>query len=122
MLSDYGLRENDVLDALFGKEAYQPMGPGENIHVCRLLDGVWRGPQEAQYKKVSGVLITHDIRPWSLGARDLKLYHNPWANYTIKGPICKFKQARVDDKTKRIFRTDGIHPREIFGLEEGWPE
>ena len=83
-------------------------------------DSLWRTGTSNRNTRVSAVLVTSGVGPWSVAAYDLWLYENPNAAYPYKGPLQQL--------TRRIIGPDGfprtiagIHPRQVFKLPKVWP-
>ncbi len=83
-------------------------------------DGVWHGQGGPVNTRISAVLAAISLDPWNVAAKDLTLYQNPWAAVPIEGKITHLTKVVVVDK--HFQRTEGTHPRELFGLPMGWPE
>jgi len=83
------LDEIDVMEALFGQEQFiiQAGNPDVEPRFERVPNGFWNGPNGPQYTRVAAVIIGFDLRPWTFGVRNLRLYKNPWAQNLIKGAI-----------------------------------
>lgn len=117
----FPLDKVEVMQALFGQEQYfVPVAdPNSEPKMERALNGVWTRPGGPRYRRISAVLISRDVHPWSMAAHSTSLYHNPWATRPCVGPICALPQCIPQgDKMTDV---DGTHPREILGLPEGWP-
>jgi hypothetical protein len=84
--------EEDVSDALFGRRAVEFIpGDRESIRWVRQRDGYWR-PNSERGGRVSGVLFSHDMRPWSVASHLPSAWINPWARNPISGhpPLTTF--------------------------------
>lgn len=112
----------DIMQALFGQEQFIfSMEKARSRPIMRRApNGLWYGPKGIQYRRVSGVIIAPDLKPWTFGVRDISLYHNPWPYKAIVPDMFSFRQYVVNEGT--MTPKQGIHPREIFGLQVGWPE
>jgi len=109
----------DEMQALFGEERWILRDDEMEQHE-RVPNGLWNGPNGTRYRRVSAVIIAADVKPWTMAVRPVRLFHNPWANHPISGEICRLPKAvPVDDK---MDMRDGLHPRQILNLSEGWPE
>jgi hypothetical protein len=76
--------EEDAVDALFGPLATIVRRTGGDEHeFARLPDGVWnserKGPGEPTNTRVSAVLSTERLTPWTGGQQRARLIMNPWA-------------------------------------------
>lgn len=114
---------DDVLQALLGSEQYliDGVGPSAQVHAKRARDGAWFGPEGPQNTRVSAVLFTSNLNPWNVARRDVCLYHNPWAQRRCRCAITVLSEAQTEEGLDVVFK-NGIHPRVLFGLPEGWPE
>jgi len=72
----------DEMQALFGQEQYifSSNRLESEPRMERAKNGVWVGPTGVQYRRISAVLIAPDVLPWTVAVRNVRLYHNPWAN------------------------------------------
>lgn len=72
--------EEDVTDAMFGGKAIRVL-PGDraSVQYYRKSDGYWRGPDSDRGARVSAVLFSHDMRPWSVESHLPSVWINPWA-------------------------------------------
>jgi hypothetical protein len=115
-----------IMEALFGTEQYVispetfPSDFQPRVTIIREPDGIWTRPSGPRYTRVSAVLVTDSVRPWSIASRDLCLYHNPWASNPYDGQMRQFSEA-IPTNNNMDWK-DGIHPRHILELPEGWPE
>ena len=117
-LEDYA-RADDAEDALFGSSAVAINAAGEDRWI-REPDGVWHTPNGPGYSRVSAVLSTERVYPWTLGQRRARLIYNPWARRPLPDIPLGIDVVRIVDNLFR--RQDGQTIREILGLPENWPE
>jgi hypothetical protein len=112
----------DIMEALFGQEQFilSVKKPRSKPIMRRAPNGLWHGPKGIRYRRVSGVIIAPDLKPWTFGVRGITLYHNPWSYRPIDPSLLSIPQYIVNEG--RMTPKEGTHPREIFGLPEGWPE
>lgn len=112
----------DTMQALFGQEQYifNSNQLDAEPRFERAPNGVWQGPKGIRYKRVSGVIISPDITPWTYSARNICTYVNPWANYKVSGSLFQLSHAQVNGE--KMEWIEGNHPRELLGLHDGWPE
>lgn len=118
-----GTDRDEIVEALFGSEEhiFPVNDPDAPPFVNYARDGAWLGIDGPINTRVSAVLVISHLVPWGTAVSDLTLYHNPWASYRYSGEMNRFpKMAVQPDGTLRW--EAGIHPRELFGLPEGWPE
>lgn len=112
----------DSMQALFGQEqfVFNSSDLGSEPRMDRAPNGAWYGPEGIRYKRISGVIISPDITPWTYSARNICLYVNPWANHNVSGALFQLSHAQVNGSTMEWI--EGTHPRELLGLHDGWPE
>jgi hypothetical protein len=83
-------------------------------------DGVWSPKTSPLFTRLSGVAAIHHLFPWSVPRADICLFHNPHASFPYTSTLTALPQARLIDGN--IDKSDGIHPRESFGLAMAWPK
>jgi hypothetical protein len=108
--------EEDVTDAMFGNKAIRFI-PGDRTSVqpYRKSDGYWRGPDSDRGARVSAVLFSHDMRPWSIASHLPSVWINPW---TTKG-LDHHMPLRTTTETSegKIVTTESeITPQYVFAL------
>jgi len=121
-MSDYADKES-VIDALFGSPAVavRRTETGYEDRATRLPDGVWRGQSRPINTRVSGVISTERLTPWSVGQRRARLIVNPWARRPLTDDrTFGIDRIWVDDN--RLRREEGEDLATRFGLPTGWPE
>lgn len=120
-LSTYA-SEEDAVNALFGAKvvSVRQTSDGFEDRIGRDTDGVWCGPQGPVNTRVSGVLSTERLGPWSLGQRRARLFVNPWARRPLVASPLAIDIREVRDE--RLHRTAGSSIAELLELPEGWPE
>jgi hypothetical protein len=123
VMSDHA-DEEAVVDALFGPLATIPaIGEGDEHEFTRLPDGVWNSegkrPGEPNHTRVSAVLSTERLTPWSVGQQRARLIINPWATKTLPELALGVDVLRLQGPVLRRF--PGKDLRTIFGCPEGWP-
>lgn len=116
-LEDYA-GADDAEDALFGSHAVAINAAGEDRWI-RNRDGVWHTPNGPGYSRISAVLSTERVYPWSLGQRRARLIYNPWARRPLTDIPVGLDVVRIVDNV--FERQDGQSLSEIFGLPEDWP-
>lgn len=121
-VGQFKVRNIDSMQALFGQEQYifNSNQLDAEPRFERAPNGVWQGPDGIRYKRVSGVIISPDITPWTYSARNICTYINPWANHKVNGPLFQLPHAQVNGE--KMEWIEGDHPRELLGLHDGWPE
>lgn len=74
---------DDILHGLFGQPVTEVRRGSQGAYQHRTVnagDGVWRGRKEPRNTIVSGVLITNNLLPTTIGIETPLLFHNPWAH------------------------------------------
>lgn len=117
-LEDYA-GADDAEDALFGSSAVAINAAGEDRWI-REPDGVWHTPNGPGYSRVSAVLSTERVYPWTLGQRRARLIYNPWARRPLPDIPLGIDVVRIVNNVFR--RHNGESIREVLGLPENWPE
>ena len=120
-LSTYA-REDDVIDALFGTEIVRVRRTVDGFEdsISRDVDGVWQGPNGPTRRRVSAILSTERLTPWSLGQRRARLAVNPWARRPLTASPLDTDFWRVRDGV--LERTAGASIAQLLDLSDGWPE
>ena len=74
-------REVNAIDGLFGTPivTVRQTSEGPQSAETRAFDGAWFDRTGPINTRVSGVLSTERLTPWSLGQRHARLIFNPWA-------------------------------------------
>ena len=120
-MSDYADEEN-AIDALFGSLAVvvRRTEAGYEDEPTRMPDGAWRGRSGSINTRVSAVLSTERLTPWSVGQRQARLIVNPCAQKPLPELSLGIDVLRVQAPVLRRFPGEDL--RSLFGLPEGWPE
>lgn len=120
-MSDYADAES-ANDASFGTlgVSVRQTPDGFEERETRSYDGAWRGAGGPINTRVSAVLSTERLTPWSIGQRRARLVLNPWARYPLTGT--SFGVDVFEVRNERLNSVTGASLRKIFGLPEGWPE
>ena len=120
-MSDYA-NEEDAIDALVGSLSMSVRWSeaGYEDELTRVPDGVWLDGGGPINTRVSAVLSTERLTPWSLGQRRARLVVNPWAQKPLPGLDLGIDVLRLQEDDLRRF--PGKDFRALFGLPEGWPE
>ena len=119
----FHLDDDDVVQALFGTRSIvipDHRNPALKPYERRNPDGAWTALSGARHKRVSAVLMADSITPWNVASHDLRLFHNPWAKLPCTDVLSALPQATL--KGNLISFDSGLHPREVFGLPEHWPQ
>jgi hypothetical protein len=120
-----GIDQDDILEALFGKEQYLiDISDDASIvsepRLQRIPDGAWRGPDGPRYTRISAVLMVTQLSIYNIPRAVLRLYHNPWAQNPYQSVLTQLNQAiPIDGK---IHWQDGKNASTLFELPVTWPE
>jgi hypothetical protein len=105
----------DVTDAMFGATAITfAEGDPSSVEWTRRQDGYFRGPGSERGARVSAVLFSNEMQPWSVASHLPAVWLNPWAEnrldshppfttFTVKG---NGEIAEIESTTT---------PRDLFG-------
>ncbi len=114
------LDDDDHMEILFGQETIEiqsyPDGSCSEPIPGRKRNGVWRGPEGPQNRRVSAVLFINSLLPWTVGAWEPTLYHHPEPRYHIAGIPDKVRQGRVVEDYMRWF--GGVPSREFLSVPD----
>ncbi len=116
---------SDVMEGLFGKENYTFLvsQDGEvadgQPKMNRAADGAWHGPGGPQNTRVSAVLVTSDVAPWTVADRTPTVYHNPWAQHSALKVLVNLETATPVDGEMRM--RPGPNGAALFKLPDLWP-
>jgi hypothetical protein len=112
----------DAMEALFGKEGYHFGTWDKRLDepvMVRAPDGLWHGAKGPTATRVSAVIITNALTPWTVAAVKPVVYHNPWAARPITGLFGSLT-TNVPVGTTMV-ESPGLVGNEIFELPTGWP-
>ena len=82
-------------------------------------NGAWKGPGGPINTRVSAVLSTERLTPWSVGQRQARLIVNPWARKPLPELALGIDVLCPEGDMLRRFPGESL--RTLFGLPEGWP-
>lgn len=102
---------------MFGSTGYRYFeGAPESTKPVRLRNGYWRGPDSERGVRVSAVLFSHDIQPWSVASHLPALWINPWADKPINShpPLSVFTAS--DEGMVSETPSDAT-PKDVFGSQ-----
>jgi hypothetical protein len=120
-LADH-LGKIDILDALFGKEAFVYTQTPEGVvgpKARRVPDGVWTSPRGTRYTRLSAVLLIHALFPWNIPRCSPCLYLNPFAERRLD---CELNRLpRMIPKGDQPDWVAGDTLSSILGLPRDWP-
>lgn len=111
------LEDDQSLEVLFGSEEYVSRFPGDDFRLRRKRDGVWTRPS-GQYKRLSAVLLFHNLQSWNFPSANGRLYLHPAAAMPLKGPLLRLPQGLVVDG--RMEYVDGESIGQVFGIGSDW--
>ena len=118
-ISEWGVDDEDILNALFGTEQFAFAQGSPTPVPSRRRDGALIGPNGPWNTRVSAVLVS-TLFPWNLGACRLELYHNPWAAKPLRACSFALRQGTVLDGS--VTWSGATELLSHFGLEPGWPD
>lgn len=107
--------QRDVTDAMFGTTAVKYTdGDTPSVEWTRQRDGYFRGPDSERGARVSAVLFSNDMMPWSVASHLPAVWLNPWAEIHLDGhpPLTTFK---VNDDGEIAEIASATTPRDLFG-------
>jgi hypothetical protein len=114
----------DIMDALFGNEQYTvafgKTGMVSEPEISRAPNGAWTSEARPRYTRVSAVLLTLGLFPWTVGSARTYLVHNPWAQRPYSSPLTRLPQGIPEDGQIRWQEGDSLY--EILGLPPQWPD
>lgn len=128
-LEMFSPNNDDIWEILFGDlridRVKQEDGTWKSIP-ARQMNGVWTEERGPRYQRLSAVLFCFKINPWSIANHEVLLFHNPWASRSYEGVLNRLTHARTKienvEGQHQFYAMQGLHPRNIFGLPERWPE
>lgn len=118
----YFLDRIDEMQALYGQEQYifAVDDPSREPRLERAPNGVWRGKKGPQYTRVSGAWIFNDLNPYTIASRRHTIYFNPWASLPLPDALKQMPHAFAEGG--KMQWKDGISLRQVFALQDGWPQ
>ena len=112
----------DIMEALFGQESFTfstNNGGAEELQMQRLLNGAWNGLKGPKNTRVSAVLVMSSLIPWTVAVSNPEVFHHPRAKHSIGDAFDVLTHYRLD--AGKVVRREGICPKELFELPDGWP-
>lgn len=108
--------ESIVLKSLLGRTQFTLTRSASGVTGSwgRAPDGVWTSPRGPRYTRLSGVLVVHGAKPWSVGSSKLWYCPNPWAADPMPAPPPRLPHLAIENQT--YVRAEGARPAEIFNL------
>lgn len=118
----FALDPIDEMQALFGQEQFiiSVGRPTDEPVMQRIPNGAWNGPCGPQCTRVTGAWFFNDLTPYTAASRRGTIYLNPWAPASLPDSLLVVPHAIAEDG--KMNWIDGKSLREIFSLNEGWPE
>jgi len=118
--------DRDVEQALYGPDraSFSLADDGTLIdgpRIDRDPDGLWQRGDEQRATRVSAVLSSTHLSPWSLTSSTLELWLNPWTArpLTVELP---WSVTSADLEANTLIRADASRaPHEVLGLPDDWP-
>jgi hypothetical protein len=113
----------DIGAALYGTEKvtipFTKEGAPDPDHskISRELDGVWTSFKGPSRQRVSAVLVTSSLRPWSLSEASFAAFHNPWATFPLTFAVNKIQQHIL--LKDQLVKIEGQPLPELLGFP--WP-
>jgi len=114
--------DTDVMDALFGDGAYQfdpSTGNGKSV---RKANGLVIGTIGPQSRRLSAVLVSNNVAPWSAAKTRLVLWKNPWATFPLRcdaGGVVTTIDLKNDGSLSVAAAT--VSTGQLLGLPADWP-
>lgn len=115
------LDDDDVLDALFGKEQLIISIDTDETDLQRKLDGMWMGVSDGKVigknKRMSGLLLFKNLYPHTVHVSNPILWHHPYAYYPLNLDQWAFGQKALNKNTGRYEYVQGTFIDEILGVD-----
>lgn len=109
----------DIEQALFGREGVLIEGPDRG-RLVRQPNGLWFHRNAPINQRVSAVLTSVCVQPWTVGKVAPETWINPWADYEFQEPW-PFTVASAKDSGEIIRTERELALVELFGLPPEWP-
>jgi hypothetical protein len=114
--------DTDLLDALFGDDVYQFDPSTGNGKSARKPNGLVIGPMGPQSRRLSAVLVSNNVAPWSAANTRLVLWKNPWATFPLHcdaGGVVTIIDPKDDGSLRAAAAT--VSTGQLLGLPADWP-
>lgn len=119
----YSVRENDFLDALYGKQAMRfsqcPDGTTNCIEV-RSPNGVWCGPGGKRNNNLIAVLGISQWSPWAKPSMGFVAYENPYIDYPKAWRLSDLAGFSAGEN-ETLVKREGKCLGDLFELPPDWP-
>lgn len=121
-VNTFNLDPIDEAQALFGQEQYVfNVGAGQpEPRFERAPNGAWWGPSGPRGRTCSGAWLFNNLSPYTVARRGQTLYVNPWAHIAPPTAFLQMPHAFAIDG--HVQHAEGRNFREVFALDEVWPE
>jgi hypothetical protein len=114
--------DTDLLDALFGDDIYQFDPSTGDGNSARKSNGLVTGPMGPRSRRLSAVLVSNNVAPWSAAKTSLTLWKNPWATFPLRcdaGGVVTIIDAQDDGSLATTAAS--VSTGELLGLPQDWP-
>ncbi len=117
----FTLDKIDVMQALFGQEAFVFRTGANEPDFRRESNGAFNGPVGPRYTRISGAWVFNDVNPSNIVSRRHSVYLNPLAEHECPESLLDLPNHRINKDDEMKFH-QGLCLPCIFDLEESWPE
>ena len=114
-LSEF-LDDDQIIEALFGSEAWVFSPGDDDLRFQRQLNGVWTSPS-GQYGRLSAVLMFRQLYPQNFPRAFVRLYHHYAPTMPLTGPLTRLPQAVAREQIEYL---EGDSLAQIFGVPPDW--
>lgn len=90
----------DVVDALFGKEKLLinlEDSEVEEVSYYRELDGFWTSKSGPRYTRVSAVIITNNLTPWTINNANINVFYSPWSKKVVPSVLGVLPKSIIEN-------------------------
>jgi len=121
--SAFNLNPIDEMQALYGQEQFVVNVNDRHAEpeLRRAQNGLWFGTSGPRAVRVSGAWLFNDLTFYTAARRKQTVYFNPWAKDPLPDILKQLPHATMTEDFK-IQRNSGASLRDIFRLDERWPE
>lgn len=115
--------DHQILNALFGKEMVMYESNKKNLQFSRNGDGFWKGETRWLYRRVSAILITKNINPWTIFNVDesqVRIFYHPDPEHSAQKFFFNKLTSCVVDKNGNIIFNKGESSHQILDLPYCW--
>ena len=121
--SSISLDDDDVLDALYGKEVveFRTLADGRvSTVMARKPDGYWYGGTRWEHRDVSAVLVVKNLHPAFVGKQRHTIWEHPDPTDAV-GELPMWRRAFVGPDGNLAFADPDRSQADWFGLSDPWP-